>query len=123
MRSKLTISVIIVLAIAAVLAAAYLWQTKRTISLSVAEVEKNAAVRVFGLGTVEARVISKVGFEVGAALTELLADQGDRVRKGDVLARLHPADIVDRGATKSPDYFLDWAFDQAKARGVASHCR
>ncbi|HRA93101.1 MAG TPA: efflux RND transporter periplasmic adaptor subunit [Aestuariivirga sp.] len=92
MRSKLTISVIIVLAIAAVLAAAYLWQTKRTISLSVAEVEKNAAVRVFGLGTVEARVISKVGFEVGAALTELLADQGDRVRKGDVLARLHPAE-------------------------------
>lgn len=92
MRSKLTISVIIVLAIAAVLAAAYLWQTKRTISLSVAEVEKNAAVRVFGLGTVEARVISKVGFEVGAALTELLADQGDMVRKGDVLARLHPAE-------------------------------
>jgi HlyD family secretion protein len=92
MRSKLTISVIIMLAIAAVLAAAYLWQTKRTISLSVAEVEKNAAVRVFGLGTVEARVISKVGFEVGAALTELLADQGDRVRKGDVLARLHPAE-------------------------------
>ena len=98
MRSKLTISVIIVLAIAAVLAAAYLWQTKRTISLSVAEVEKNAAVRVFGLGTVEARVISKVGFEVGAALTELLADQGDRVRKGDVLARLHPAGADDRVA-------------------------
>jgi HlyD family secretion protein len=46
------------------------------------------SVRVFGLGTVEARVLSKVGFEVGAALTELHADHGDRVTKGQILARL-----------------------------------
>jgi HlyD family secretion protein len=37
---------------------------------------------------VEARVLSKVGFEVGAALTELHADHGDRVTKGQILARL-----------------------------------
>ena len=59
------------LAIGIALAAAYLRQTKRTNSVSVAEAEKNVAVRVFGLGTVEARAISKVGFEVGAALVEL----------------------------------------------------
>ncbi|AZO09104.1 penicillin-binding protein 1A [Mesorhizobium sp. M3A.F.Ca.ET.080.04.2.1] len=35
--------------------------------------------------------------------------------EGQVLqARLHPADIVDRGEQKSPDYFLDWAFDEVK---------
>lgn len=45
-------------------------------------------VRVFGLGTVEARVLSKIGFEVGAALVELAADHGDRVAKGQVMARL-----------------------------------
>ncbi|MBL8583966.1 MAG: PBP1A family penicillin-binding protein [Rhizobiaceae bacterium] len=35
--------------------------------------------------------------------------------EGQVLsARLAPADIVDRGKQKAPDYFLDWAFDEAK---------
>jgi len=35
--------------------------------------------------------------------------------EGQVLqARLHPADVVDRGEQKSPDYFLDWAFDEVK---------
>ena len=46
-------------------------------------------IRIFGLGTVEARVLSKVGFEVGAAVTELNADHGDIVKEGAVLARLH----------------------------------
>lgn len=50
--------------------------------------ERDVPIRVFGLGTVEARVTSKVGFEVGATLAELHADHGDHVRKGQVLARL-----------------------------------
>lgn len=60
----------------------------RPISVQVAAVERNVTVRVFGLGTVEARVLSKIGFEVGAALAELHVDHGDRVTKGQVLARL-----------------------------------
>ncbi len=60
----------------------------RPISVQVALVERNVPVRVFGLGTVEARVLSRIGFEVGAALAELHADHGDRVTKGQVLARL-----------------------------------
>lgn len=62
--------------------------TNRPIAVAVASVEENVPVRVFGLGTVEARVLSKIGFEVGATLTELNADHGDRVTKGQVLARL-----------------------------------
>jgi len=50
--------------------------------------EKDMPIRVFGLGTVESRVVSKVGFEVGATPVELNADHGDRVEKGKVLARL-----------------------------------
>lgn len=92
MRKKLSFSVLVLFAIGIALAVAYLWYAKRAITVSVAEMERNVAVRVFGLGTVEARVISKVGFEVGAALVELHADQGDLVKKGDVLARLHPAE-------------------------------
>lgn len=60
----------------------------RPISVQVAAIEHKVPVRVFGLGTVEARVLSKIGFEVGATLVELNADHGDRVKKGQVLARL-----------------------------------
>ncbi|SSC67596.1 unnamed protein product [Ciceribacter selenitireducens ATCC BAA-1503] len=46
-------------------------------------------LRIYGLGTVEARILSRVGFEVGAALTRLSADAGDSVTKGQELAVLH----------------------------------
>jgi len=64
----------------------------RPLSVTVAKPALNVPVRVFGLGTVEARVLSKVGFEVGATLVELNADHGDRVTKGQVLARLATAE-------------------------------
>jgi HlyD family secretion protein len=69
-------------------AGAFLY-SNRPISVRVATIESNVPVRVFGLGTVEARVISKIGFEVGATLVELNADHGDHVTKGDVLAKLN----------------------------------
>jgi HlyD family secretion protein len=46
-------------------------------------------VTVFGLGTIEAQVLSRVGFEVPGTLVELAADHGDRVAAGGVLARLN----------------------------------
>lgn len=67
---------------------AYAIYGHRPISVQVASVERNVPIRVFGLGTVEARVLSKIGFEVGATLAELQADHGDRVTNGQVLARL-----------------------------------
>ena len=69
--------------------AGYVFFSYRPITVPVAGVTENVTVRVFGLGTVEARVLSKVGFEVGAAVTELNADHGDIVSRGTVLARLH----------------------------------
>lgn len=58
------------------------------VNVQVSQVERDVAVQVFGLGTVEARVTSKVGFKVPGVLVELRADVGDRVAKGAVLARL-----------------------------------
>lgn len=78
--------------IVAIAIAGYAIFTNRPISVRVARVEQNVPIRVFGLGTVEARVLSKVGFEVGAAIVELKTDHGDLVKKGDVLARLHTAE-------------------------------
>jgi len=60
----------------------------RPIAVQAAQSESNVAVQVFGLGTVEARVESKIGFKVSGILVDLNADVGDRVAKGAVLARL-----------------------------------
>ena len=60
----------------------------RPINVKVSHPESNVAVQVFGLGTVEARVTSKVGFKVSGVLVDLQADVGDRVPKGAMLARL-----------------------------------
>ncbi len=63
--------------------------SQRPVSVQVAYPESDVSITVFGLGTVEARVISEVGFEVSAALVEINTDHGDQVKKNDVLARLH----------------------------------
>jgi HlyD family secretion protein len=79
------------LILAAVIATAVIVWTvlaSRPLAVSVARPAGNVPVRVFGLGTVEARVLSKIGFEIGATLAELEVDHGDRVAKGQVLARL-----------------------------------
>lgn len=79
-------------AVAAAAVIAYLVVSGRPITVSVAAIERQVPVKVYGLGTIEARVLSDVGFEVGAALSELNADHGDRVARGQVLARLHSAE-------------------------------
>lgn len=46
-------------------------------------------------------------------LTNLV--QGGLMTEGQVIgARRAPADIVDRGDKESPDYFLDWAFEEVR---------
>ncbi len=71
---------------------------QRPLTVQVAYPQSKVPVTVFGLGTVEARVLSKVSFEVGATLVELNADHGDLVVKGAVLARLHDAEQAARVA-------------------------
>jgi len=87
MRRRL-ISVLILLVVigAAGLGA---WATfLRPLAVQVAHPQSNVAVQVFGLGTVEARVSSQVGFKISGVLVDLRADVGDRIAKGTVLARL-----------------------------------
>jgi HlyD family secretion protein len=85
-RSLLAIAV--ALALIAGLGAAAWTMFLRPIKVQVAHIERDVPVQVFGLGTVEARVTSKVGFKVSGVLVELRADVGDRIAKGTVLARL-----------------------------------
>jgi HlyD family secretion protein len=83
---------LVLVAAAAIGAAGYLFLAERPLAVPVAVVERDVPVRVYGLGTVEARIVSRIGFEVGAALTDLGVDSGDAVAEGQVLARLHTAE-------------------------------
>lgn len=67
------------------------YATQRPLAVPVAAIEHDVPIRIFGLGTIEAQVVSRVGFEVPGTLTEVLADHGDRVAAGTVLARLNAA--------------------------------
>lgn len=83
----------IILAAAAIaIAGAVVFYTQRPLTVSIVRPEADVPLRIYGLGTVEARVLSRVGFEVGAALLTLSADAGDRVAKGQELATLHTAE-------------------------------
>ncbi|HXF86960.1 MAG TPA: efflux RND transporter periplasmic adaptor subunit [Xanthobacteraceae bacterium] len=53
--------------------------------------ETNVEVRLFGIGTVEAQVLSKVGFQISGKIVAVEADQGDMVKKGALLAKLDDA--------------------------------
>lgn len=79
----------IVAGLAALGAAVFLFLFLRPLAVEVARLEEDVPVQVYGLGTVAARIVSDVGFEVDNTLVELDADHGDRVAKGEVLARLH----------------------------------
>jgi len=80
----LTILVMITIAILVIV-----FLTWRPLKVDVAQRENNIPIQVFGLGTVEAKILSEIGFEVGAKLMQLSADQGEFVKKGDILARLN----------------------------------
>jgi HlyD family secretion protein len=87
MNRKLRVLLVVAAAVAAGIGLR-LFLTNRPVEVTVARPETDVAVRVFGLGTQEARISSRLGFETSAALVELKADHGDRVKAGDLLARL-----------------------------------
>jgi len=87
-RSLKLAAVVLVLAAAA---AGIAWQRLRPLPVPVAPVVQDVPVRVFGLGTVEAQVLSRIGFDVAGTLRSVHADHGDRVAEGDLLAELSDA--------------------------------
>ena len=92
MKKRMLRFFLALLGLGAVAGGITLFVLMRPLPVDVARPAKNVPVTVFGLGTVEARILSKIGFETNGALVELNADHGDRVEKGDILARLHSAE-------------------------------
>jgi HlyD family secretion protein len=71
-----------------VVAAGYYWRTTREIAVRIVPVEAGVEVRIFGIGNVEAQLVSKVGFQISGKLVKIRADQGDLVKAGTLLAKL-----------------------------------
>jgi HlyD family secretion protein len=110
-------------AIAVVALAAGGWfLTERPLTVAVVSAESDVPLRLYGLGTVEARVLSRIGFEVGAALVSLSVDAGDPVRAGQELATLHPAEQEARVARARAAVAAN-AAGQAKAEAAVTRAK
>jgi HlyD family secretion protein len=87
LRRRIGLALAVLAAAAGGLAAAWL-VFFRPVEVTVAELHRDVPVEVYGLGSVEARVRSSIGFEVSGTVYALRADEGDRVAGGAVLAEL-----------------------------------
>ena len=75
--------------------AGWLWRTAMTpLTVQLAPVGTGVTEQVYGLGTVGADVQSSVGFKVAGVINEIDANEGDRVKAGQVLARLDARDVA-----------------------------
>ena len=74
-----------------VLGAAFYWISVREITVRTIPIRRDVEVRVFGIGTVEAQVLSKIGFQVSGKIVTVDADQGELVKAGAILAKLDDA--------------------------------
>lgn len=96
-------------------------------SKSVKDLNLAEAAMLAGLFKAPAKYAPHVNLPAARAranvvLTNLV--QGGFMTDGQVLqARLHPADVVDRGDRNSPDHFLDWAFEETKRLTAKSGVR
>lgn len=55
---------------------------------------RDLEAQVYGNGTVEAKMVVNVSSKITGRITELYADQGDRVKQGELLARLENDDFI-----------------------------
>jgi hypothetical protein len=122
------------LAIAAGLAAGvYYWRAAREIAVRTVPVESELEVRVFGIGSVEAQVVSKAGFQISGKLVRIEADQGDMVAAGQLhrgcrsrasnsVVTIFPDSELDVPTYKRTPEILRLDPDQTVRRPKRSHC-
>jgi HlyD family secretion protein len=79
---------LIVLALLLGAATVFYLRTMRAIDVEVASIEQSTEVRISGIGTVEAQIVSRIGFQISGRIVSLDADQGDTVEAGAVIAKL-----------------------------------
>ena len=95
---RVTSAAVIVLALGAVLAAVVWYGRGSPLEVPVAEPASKQPIDVFAIGTVEARVVTRLGFRLAGTIVELAADHGDRVKAGARLARIDSREQEARAA-------------------------
>lgn len=58
--------------------------------------KRDLTARIYGNGTVEAKVVVGVSSKITGRIVELHADQGDRVKRGRLLAKLENRDLAEQ---------------------------
>lgn len=90
---KIWVWILGVIAIGAV--AGVLWWREGPVAVSVVAPTRGPAIdAIYATGTVEPTVMLPIAPRVGGRIMELNVDEGSRVRKGQVLARLDDADLT-----------------------------
>jgi len=90
-KKKYLLWAAILAAVAVVLKMTLLAPTKvKTVSME----KRDLTAQVYGNGTVEAKVVVGVSSKITGRIVALYADQGDRVKQGQLLARLENTDFV-----------------------------
>ncbi|WP_007196758.1 transglycosylase domain-containing protein [Hoeflea phototrophica] len=103
-------------------AAARFYFGKNITEVSIAE-----AAMLAGLFKAPARYAPHINLPAARArANEVLSNlvQGNLMTEGQVIgARRNPANVIDRGGTDAPDFFLDWAFEEVQriAAGFDEH--
>jgi HlyD family secretion protein len=90
-RNSMRVSFKIVAGVAAVIVvgtAITAFVQLRPLPVDVLRAHDDVPITAFGLGTVEARVLSRIGFKVAGTISDLRADHGDSVKAGQVLAQI-----------------------------------
>ena len=74
------------------------------IALLAFKIAASAAEDVLGTGTLEARVKTQVSARIQERLVEVLVDQGDMVKKGQLLAKLDDAELLLQAAISQASF-------------------
>jgi HlyD family secretion protein len=88
MTRKRLFQLALLLALAAIVAGGAWTLLLKPVAVRVVRIEQDVPIQVFGLGAVEAQIVSQIGFETAGTLVQLHADHGDSVKAGALLARL-----------------------------------
>lgn len=83
-----------VVVVAAIVAAIVYWVRFAPVAVTAQNVEQGTVVaEAMGTGTLEARVKATISPKISGRITEVSADQGERVETGQVLVRLDDSDL------------------------------
>ncbi len=89
MRRSAGLAAIVVLA--AVAGGFLWWRSQAPVAVTVAAIERNVEARLFGIGTIEAQISARIGFQIAGRIVSVSADQGQILEVGTVIARLDAA--------------------------------